>query len=80
MAKPAALPEVEAFAGFAGVEGEVHAGLKRPSCSRVTGQYPRGTEIRNVRQFSVLSAEELAMIARDMGLAQLDPSLLGRVW
>ena len=69
--------EAEVFASFAGVAGEVHGGLTRASCSRVTGQYKRGTEIRNVRQFSVLSAEELALIAADMALAVLDPSLLG---
>jgi hypothetical protein len=80
LAKPAVLasvPETEVFASYAGVAGEVHAGLTRASCSRVTGQYPRGTEIRNVRQFSVISAEELALIAKDMGLERLDPSLLG---
>ena len=70
-------PEAEVFASFAGAAGEVHGGLTRASCSRVTGQYPRGTDIRNVRQFSVLSAEELALIAKDMGLEGLDPSLLG---
>ena len=70
-------PETEVFASFAGVVGEVHGGVTRASCSRVTGQYPRGTEIRNVRQFSVLSAEELALIAQGMGLAVLDPGLLG---
>ena len=69
--------ETEVFASFAGVAGEVHGGLVRASCSRVLGQYPRGTEIRNVRQFSVVSAEELALIAEGMGLAALDPSLLG---
>ena len=62
---------------FAGFEGEVHAGVTRPSCSRVTAQYPRGTEIRNVRQLTVLSAEELEAIARDMGIAALDPALVG---
>ena len=65
------------FAGFAGAEGEVHGGLTRPACSRVSAQYARDTEIRNVRQFSVLSAEELALIAAQMGLAALDPGLLG---
>ena len=70
-------PETEVFASFAGVVGEVHGGVTRASCSRVTGQHPRGTEIRNVRQFSVLSAEELALIAQGMGLAVLDPGLLG---
>ncbi|MGQ0567500.1 MAG: MOSC domain-containing protein [Gemmobacter sp.] len=64
-------------ATFAGPEGEAHGGLTRPACSRVKGQYPRGTTIRNVRQFSVLSAEDLAAIAAGMGLASLDPALVG---
>lgn len=62
---------------FAGPEGEAHGGLTRPSCSRVTAQYPRGTVIRNTRQVSILSAEDLAAIAAGMGLATLDPALLG---
>ena len=64
-------------ASFAGVEGETHAGLTRPSCSRVTSQYPEGTEIRNVRQFSIVSAEELAVIAAEIGLERLEPEWLG---
>ncbi|MCC5999582.1 MAG: sulfurase [Pararhodobacter sp.] len=63
---------------FSGPEGEAHGGLTRPSCSRVRALYPRGTEIRNTRQLSVLSAEELARIASDMGLTEaLDPALVG---
>ena len=64
-------------ATFAGPEGEDHGGLTRASCSRVLGQYPRGTEIRNTRQFSVVSAEDLAAIAAKMGLDRLDPALIG---
>ncbi|MEF3048181.1 MOSC domain-containing protein [Pseudotabrizicola sp. L79] len=64
-------------ATFAGPEGEAHGGLTRPSCSRVTGQYKRGTIIRNTRQFSVLSAEDLALIAAKMGISALDPALVG---
>lgn len=64
-------------ASFAGPEGDAHAGLVRPSCSRVTAQYPKGTVIRNTRQFSVLSAEDLAEIAARMGVAALDPALVG---
>ena len=70
-------PLTEIMATYAGVEGEEHAGLTRPSCSRVIAQYPRDTEIRNVRQFSVLSAEELAQIAADMGIERLDPAWVG---
>ncbi|MEO1641296.1 MAG: MOSC domain-containing protein [Pseudomonadota bacterium] len=62
---------------FAGIPGEAHGGLTRPSCSRVVSQHPRGTEISNVRQLSILSAEELAEIAADCGLEALDPALVG---
>lgn len=68
---------VRLVASFAGPEGDAHAGLVRPSCSRVTAQYPKGTVIRNTRQFSVLSAEDLAEIAARMGVAALDPALVG---
>jgi hypothetical protein len=62
---------------FAGVEGEDHVGLTRPSCSRVKAQHPRGTEIRNVRQFSILSHEELDQIAAEMGVLSFDPAWVG---
>lgn len=62
---------------LAGYEAEFHAGLSRPSCSRVIQQYPRYTEIKNARQLSILSQEELDAIAADMGLETLQPSLLG---
>jgi len=62
---------------YAGIPGEAHGGLTRPSCSRVISQHPRGTDIRNVRQLSVVSAEELAEIAADCGLTALDPALVG---
>lgn len=65
------------FAGFAGVEGEAHAGLTRASCSRVSAQHPRGTTIRNVRQFSVVSVEDLAAVADRMVVAAIDPSWIG---
>lgn len=70
-------PVAEIALTFAGVEGEIHAGLTRPSCSRVAAQYPRGTEIRNTRQVSIVSAEDLAAIAAAMGLPDLDPAWLG---
>jgi hypothetical protein len=65
------------FASFAGVDGEEHSGLTRPSCSRVVAQHPRGTTIRNVRQFSIVSAEELAAIAAVMGVDAVDPAWVG---
>lgn len=62
---------------FQGYEGESHAGLTRPADSRVRAQYKRGTPIRNTRQLSIVSAEDLAAIAAAMGLAALDPALVG---
>lgn len=63
---------------FAGIPGERHAGVTRPSCSRVLSQYPeRGTEISNTRQVTILSAEEMALIAGDCGLDALDPIYVG---
>lgn len=72
-----AAPLQSVFAAFGGFAGECHGGLTRPSCSRVTAQHPRGTTIANVRQLSVLSAEEMARIAAAMGLDKLDPAQLG---
>jgi hypothetical protein len=62
---------------FAGFDGEVHAGLTRPSCSRVMKQHPRNTLIRNVRQLCVVSAEEMAEVAADIGLETMDYAWVG---
>ncbi|MEO3415549.1 sulfurase [Roseovarius sp. CAU 1744] len=62
---------------YAGATGEVHGGLTRRSCVRVRDQHPEGTEIRNVRQFSIVSAEEMAVIAAEIGLPHLQPEWLG---
>jgi hypothetical protein len=64
--------------GFDGIAGDAHAGLTRPSCSRVLAQYPaRGTPIRNTRQVSILSVEELAETAAALGLPALAPEWVG---
>ena len=62
---------------FAGYEAESHAGLTRLSCSRVTKQHPRDTVIRNTRQVSVVSAEEMALVAEELGLDAMDYAWLG---
>ena len=59
---------------LAGCPGESRAGLTRPSCGRVQSQYPRGTEIRNTRQLAIVSAEELAIVANNMGIDAIDPA------
>ena len=64
-------------AGYDGFEGEAHGGLTRPACSRMKLQYPRNTEIRNVRQICILSVEELDAIAADMGIDMIDPRWIG---
>ncbi len=70
-------PLTKVMARFAGIEGEAHGGLTRPSCSRVITQYSRDTEIRNVRQLAIVSVEELAEIAAGIGVKQMDPAWLG---
>jgi hypothetical protein len=62
---------------FAGYAPETHAGLTRPSCSRVLKQHPRNTEIRNTRQLCVVSAEEMAEVAADLSLAEFDYAWVG---
>lgn len=62
---------------FAGIEGDCHAGLTRASDSRTLQQYRRNTEIRNVRQVTLLSIEELADIAQAMGIPHVKPEWVG---
>lgn len=62
---------------WGGPIGDSHHGLTRPACVRVRRQYPDGTEIRNVRQLSVVSQEELDAVAADLGLDRLAPEWLG---
>jgi hypothetical protein len=62
--------------GFDGIDGDFHAGATRRSGGREPW-YPRGTEMRNERQLSIVAADELAVIAGRMGLAQLKPEWIG---
>jgi MOSC domain-containing protein YiiM len=62
---------------FDGVAGAFHAGLTRPACVRVKSQYAEGTPIKNERQLSIVSQEELDQIAAKMGVDALDPARLG---
>jgi MOSC domain len=61
---------------FAGIGGDHHAGLTRKAGGREPW-YPRGTEIRNERQVSLVSIADLEAIAAAMGLAQVRPEWLG---
>ncbi len=62
---------------YEGFDGEDHGGLTRKSCSRVKLQYKKGTEIRNTRQISILSREELEAVAVEMGLEKIEPEWVG---
>lgn len=55
---------------YAGFEGDVYASLTRPACVRTKAQYAVGTSIRNVRQLSIVSAEELVTIGATIGLPE----------
>ncbi|AGC47805.1 MOSC domain-containing protein [Myxococcus stipitatus DSM 14675] len=61
---------------FEGIEGDRHAGHTRPADVR-TPWYPKGTPIRNTRQLSLVSSEELAQVAETLGLPELFASWLG---
>lgn len=63
--------------GYEGFAGDSHSGLTRSSCTRVRSQYPKGTEIRNTRQISAVSTEELKQIENKMGLDLLQPEWIG---
>ncbi len=62
---------------FSGIAGDFHDGLTRKSDSRTLKQYPRNTLIRNVRQVTLVSAEELVEIAFRMGIAEAKAEWLG---
>lgn len=64
-------------ATFEGLAGDSHAGLTRKSCNRTKLQYPVGTEIRNTRQISIVSVEELREIAVAMDVPEIRPAWLG---
>ena len=62
---------------FEGFAGDTHSGLTRNSCVRVKDQYVEGTVIRNTRQISIISVEELAKVAELMAIDQIRPEWLG---
>jgi MOSC domain-containing protein YiiM len=61
---------------FDGFEGDRHSGQTLLSGGR-TPHYPRGTEIKNDRQITLVSIEELAQIAARLGVPELQPEWLG---
>jgi hypothetical protein len=61
---------------FDGIVGDFHAGATRKSGGREPF-YPRGTEMRNERQLSILASDELKEVATGMGLHELKPEWIG---
>ncbi|HEX2980838.1 MAG TPA: hypothetical protein VHO48_11285 [Anaerolineaceae bacterium] len=59
-----------------GVVGDRHYGYTRVSGERTTW-VPRGTILRNSRQVSIVSIEELAEVARRMAVPEILPEWLG---
>jgi len=59
-----------------GLRGDKHAGFWRAADGR-TPQYPRGTPIRNDRQVSLVSREELELLATRLGIRAIEPEWLG---
>jgi hypothetical protein len=62
--------------GFDGIAGDRHGGTTRRSGGREPW-YPRGTEMRNERQLSILAPDELAQVAGAMGIPELRPEWIG---
>lgn len=62
---------------FSGIENDCHGGLTRKSDSRMLKQYKRGTMVRNARQVSILSREELDEVASVMGIPEVKPEWVG---
>jgi hypothetical protein len=59
-----------------GLEGDKHYGLTMKANSSQK-PYPKGAEVRNVRQISIVSVEELGAVAANLELPTIDPSWVG---
>lgn len=62
--------------GYAGIEGDRHAGLTAPAGVRQEYLDPE-VVVRNTRQLSLVSAEELAATAQALAVPFLEPAWLG---
>lgn len=61
---------------FEGIPGDFHRGFTRQSGGREPW-YPRGTQMRNERQLSIVARDELNAAAKEMGLDTIDPAWIG---
>ncbi len=69
-----ALPQIDVTYG--GIAGDRHFGLTKRAGVRES-MYPRGTEIFNRRQITVVSDEECAAVAEALGVPEIRPEWLG---
>ena len=65
------------YLGYEGIPGDTHSGLTRAACSRFPYLYKKGVEIRNTRQLTIVSSEELAEIGEGLELDHLPAGWLG---
>ena len=61
---------------WGGPVGDRHHGLTMSSDVRQKPHYPRGTEIRNHRQVSIVEESELDLVAASLGVDALGPGLV----
>ena len=61
---------------YEGIPGDRHFGSTRRSTGREPW-YPRGTEIRNERQLSLLAPDDLIRIADRLGVPEMQPEWIG---
>ena len=59
-----------------GLEGDKHQGWFRNADARAR-RYLKGTRIWNSRQISIVSEEELVLIAEGLGVPKIEPEWLG---
>ncbi|GGK26467.1 MOSC domain-containing protein [Salinarimonas ramus] len=69
-------PVEEARLVFGGIEGDLHAGATRKADAR-TPWHARGTTIANTRQVSLVSLDELALVAAALEVEAVYPAHLG---
>lgn len=59
-----------------GFEGDRHAGVTRPATGR-DKEVPRGTPLKNMRQVSLVAAEELEQVSKELEVEEVRPEWLG---
>lgn len=70
------IPTAEIEVDFGGLPDDRHYGLTMTSDSRTARIYPKGVEIRNHRQLSLVSLTELSAVAANLGIEELAPGVI----